>query len=173
VAAVPVSLRTGDDAGAMGNRLSAMLVDLATTVDDPVARLRAIAEGSRAAKEQDRLLGPETLSGLAALTPAVLLAAMGALERRFGLSGRLPPACNLIVSNFPGPPTHLYCAGARMVAAYPLGPLALGNGLNITVQSYLDTLWFGIVACPDTVPEPDAIPGRLDDALGELLKATA
>jgi diacylglycerol O-acyltransferase len=173
VAAVPVSVRTGDDAGAMGNRLSAMLVDLATTVDDPVARLRVIAERSRAAKEQDRILGPETLSGLAGLTPAVILAAIGALERRFGLSGRIPPVCNLIVSSFPGPPSHLYCAGARMVAAYPIGPLALGSGLNITVQSYLDMLWFGIVACPDAVPASGEFPGRLDEVLGELVKATA
>ena len=172
VAAVPVSVRTGNDEGTMGNRLSAMLVDLATTVDDPADRLHAIVERSRAAKEQDRLLGPDTLSGLAGLTPAVLLAAMGAVEARFGLSSRIPPACNLIVSNFPGPPAHLYCAGARMVAAYPMGPLALGNGLNITVQSYLDTLWFGIVACPDAVPAPERLADRLTDALGELTKAT-
>jgi diacylglycerol O-acyltransferase len=172
VAAVPVSVRTGDDEGTMGNRLSAMLVDLATTVDDPAARLHAITERSRAAKEQDRLLGPDTLSDLAGLTPPVLLAAMGALEARFGLSGRMPPACNLIVSNFPGPPSHLYCAGARMVAAYPMGPLALGNALNITVQSYLDTLWFGIVACPDAVPAPERLPARVADALGDLTKAT-
>ncbi|MGQ0802817.1 MAG: WS/DGAT/MGAT family O-acyltransferase [Actinomycetota bacterium] len=173
VAAVPVSVRTGDHEGAMGNRLSAMLVDLATTVDDPAARLGAIAEGARAAKEQDRLLGPETLSELAGLTPAPLLAAMGALEARFGVTGRMPPVCNLIVSNFPGPPTHLYCAGARMVAAYPMGPVGLGTGLNITVQSYLDTLWFGIVACPDAVPDSERLPGCLVDALGDLTKATA
>jgi len=173
VAAVPVSVRTGDHDGTMGNKLSAMLVDLATTFDDPVARLRAIAEGSRAAKAQDRLLGPTTLSELAALTPAVVLAAMGALESRFGLSGRIPPVCNLVVSNFPGPPSHLYCAGARMVAAYPMGPVALGTGLNITVQSYLDTLWFGIVACPDAVADAEQLPSRLTEAVGDLTKATA
>ncbi|MGH9033201.1 MAG: WS/DGAT domain-containing protein, partial [Acidimicrobiia bacterium] len=64
----------------------------------------------------------------------------------------------------------LYCAGARMEAAYPIGPLGVGTGLNITVQSYLDTLWFGVVACPDTFPDPSALPGRLTDALHELTK---
>lgn len=169
VAAVPVSVRTEDDRGTMGNRLSAMLVDLATTVDDPVARLHTIAAGTGAAKEQDRVLGPETVSQLADLTPPAVLAAIGGLESRFDLLGRIPPLCNLVVSNFPGPSFPLYCAGARMAAAYPMGPLALGTGVNITVQSYLDTLWFGIVTCPDTVPQPSALPDRLTDALGELI----
>ena len=168
VAAVPVSVRTEDDRGAMGNRLSAMLVDLATTVDDPVTRLQTIAAGNGAAKEQDRVLGPDTVSQLAGLTPPAVLAAIGGLESRFDLLARIPPVCNVVVSNFPGPSFPLYCAGARMAAAYPMGPLALGTGVNITVQSYLDTLWFGIVTCPDMVPQPSALPGRLTDALGEL-----
>jgi diacylglycerol O-acyltransferase / wax synthase len=96
---------------------------------------------------------------------------MGALESRFNVLGRVRPACNLIVSNFPGPPFPLYCAGARMVAAYPMGPLGIGTALNITVQSYLDTLWFGIVACPDVVPEPWTLADGITDAVGELRKA--
>jgi WS/DGAT/MGAT family acyltransferase len=168
VAAVPVSVRTEDQRGTMGNRLSAMLVDLATTVDDPVARLQTIAAGTGVAKEQDRVLGPDTVSELAGLTPSPVLAAIGGLESRFDLLSRIPPVCNVVVSNFPGPSFPLYCAGARMAAAYPMGPLALGTGVNITVQSYLDTLWFGIVTCPDMVPQPSALPGRLTDALGEL-----
>lgn len=171
VAGVPVSVRTEDERGTMGNRLSAMLVDLATTVDDPVLRLQAIAAGSRAAKEQDRVLGPDTVSQLAGMTPPAVLAAIGGLESRLGLLERMPPVCNLIVSNFPGPPLPLYCAGARLAAAYPMGPLGVGTGLNITVQSYLDTLWFGIVACPDTVPDPAALPGRLACARDELIGA--
>jgi len=67
----------------------------------------------------------------------------------------------------------LYCAGSRMVAAYPMGPLGLGTALNITVQSYLDTLWFGIVACPDVVPEPWTLAGGIADAVHDLGKASA
>ncbi|HEY4397319.1 MAG TPA: wax ester/triacylglycerol synthase family O-acyltransferase [Acidimicrobiia bacterium] len=171
VAAVPVSVRTGEQSETSTNRLSAMLVELGTTIDDPIARLRAIAASSGAAKAQHHVLGPETFSELADITPSPLLAAMGALETRFNLLGRIPPLCNLIVSNYPGPPFPLYCAGARMVAAYPMGPLGLGTALNITVQSYLDTLWFGIVACPDVVAEPDMLAAGIHDAVRELTKA--
>jgi diacylglycerol O-acyltransferase / wax synthase len=135
-----------------------------------MARLRAIAASSRAAKTQHHVLGPDTFSQLADVTPSPFLAAIGALESRFNLFGRIPPACNLIVSNFPGPPFPLYCAGARMVAAYPMGPLGLGTALNITVQSYLDTLWFGIVACPDVVPDPERLVTGIHDAVRKLGK---
>jgi WS/DGAT/MGAT family acyltransferase len=170
VAAVPVSVRTDDEGAMTSNHLSAMLVELGTTIDDPTERLQTIAASSRAAKTQHHVLGPSTFSQLADITPPAFIAALGALESRFGVLGRVPPLCNLIVSNFPGPPFPLYCAGARMVAAYPLGPLGLGTALNITVQSYLDTLWFGIVACPDVVPEPEALAAGIHDAVHELAK---
>ena len=173
VAAVPVSVRTDDEGAMTSNHLSAMLVELGTTIDDPMARLDAIAASSRAAKTQHHVLGSDTFSQLADVTPPAFIAALGALESRFNVLGRIPPVCNLIVSNFPGPRFPLYCAGARMVAAYPMGPLGLGTALNITVQSYLDTLWFGIVACPDVVPAPETLAAGIHDAVHELGKERA
>ncbi|HMF84645.1 MAG TPA: wax ester/triacylglycerol synthase family O-acyltransferase [Acidimicrobiia bacterium] len=170
VAAVPVSVRTDDEDPMTSNRVSAMLVDLGTTIDEPMTRLQTIAASSRAAKTQHQVLGPDTVSQLADITPPALIAGLGALESRFNVLGRIPPVCNLIMSNFPGPPFPLYCAGARMVAAYPMGPLGLGTALNMTVQSYLDTMWFGIVACPDVVPEPETLAAGIYDAVYELGK---
>jgi diacylglycerol O-acyltransferase len=171
VAAVPIAVPTEDGGATAGHRLSAMLVELGTTIDEPMARLQAIAASSRAAKTQHHVLGPDTVSQLADVTPPALVAAMGALESRFNVLGRIPPVCNLIVSNFPGPPFPLYCAGSRMVAAYPMGPLGIGTALNITVQSYLDRLWFGIVACPDVVPEPWTLADGIYESVRKLGKA--
>src|SRR6266511_1743855 len=170
VAAVPVSVRTENEQATMGNQLTAMLVELATTIENPMSRLQAPAASTRAAKAQNSVLGPETIPQLAGLTPPALLAAMGALDSRFHVLGRIPPACNLIVSNFTGPPFPLYCAGAHMVAAYPMGPLGIGTALNVTVQSYLDTLWFGIVTCPDVVLAPWTLTDRIPNALRDLTK---
>ena len=66
--------------------------------------------------------------------------------------GRMPPAVNLVISNVPGPPFPLYLAGARLEAMYPMGPLMLGMGLNITVISYRESLDFGFMCCPEIVP---------------------
>ena len=63
------------------------------------------------------------------------------------LANRHPPLHNLVISNVRGPGAPLYAAGARLTAAYPLGPLMEGAGMNITVLSYADSVDFGIVAC--------------------------
>ena len=38
---------------------------------------------------------------------------------------------NVVISNVPGPPFPLYLAGAELVAAYPMGPIMEGSGLNV------------------------------------------
>ena len=79
------------------------------------------------------------------------------------------PLFNLIVSNVPGPDFPLYLAGARMVAMYPLGPIIEGVGVNVTVFSYLDTMYVGIQGCWDLVPDIDAIAEGMESSLSELL----
>ncbi len=54
VAMVPISVRTEEQMGTMGNRVSSMFVDLASDIDDPVKRLHAIHEGTKNAKEQEK-----------------------------------------------------------------------------------------------------------------------
>jgi hypothetical protein len=77
---------------------------------------------------------------------------------------------NLIVSNVPGPDFPLYMAGARMVAMYPLGPVMEGVGLNVTVFSYLDTIYVGIQACWDLVPDIATVADGMQESLGELVR---
>jgi diacylglycerol O-acyltransferase len=47
IAMVPISTRAKDEHGQMGNKVSAMLLSLATNVEDPVERLKFIQEHSR------------------------------------------------------------------------------------------------------------------------------
>ena len=61
-----------EDRGALGNKVSAMLVSLATRVEDPAARLRLISAGMRPAKEQHATVASDLLARWAqALAPAV------------------------------------------------------------------------------------------------------
>ena len=111
VAMVPISVRTEDEKGAMGNRVSSMLTSLATDVDDPVARLRVISAGTRQAKEQDKAIGAETLTDWAEFAAPALAARAARLYTSMKIADRMRPLFNVTISNVPGPPFPLYSAG--------------------------------------------------------------
>jgi hypothetical protein len=60
-----------------------------------------------------------------------------------------------------------------MVSMYPMGPVMDGGALNITVQSYMGTMCFGLVADRDAVDDVWVVADALEDALSELKKAAA
>lgn len=170
VAMVPVSTRTGDDP-ALGNRISGMLVSLATDVADPVARLAAIAAATRVAKEQERLLGGHLFADMAQMAPPAL--ASRAMRWTAGLRvfDRMRPPYNLIVSSVPGPPMGLWCAGSRVDRLHPVGPVGEGSGLNVTTMTYQDTVHFGLLGCRRLLPDVQDLAIMVDDAAAQLLLA--
>ncbi|MEO7853417.1 MAG: WS/DGAT domain-containing protein, partial [Rubrivivax sp.] len=60
---------------------------------------------------------------------------------------------NVAISNVPGVQVPLYLAGAKMLDYYPVSIAAHGVALNITVQSYMGQLCFGLIACRRAVPD--------------------
>jgi WS/DGAT/MGAT family acyltransferase len=171
VAMVPMSVRTESDRGALGNKVSAMLVSLATSVADPVQRFTTIAAGTRLAKEQARVLSEDLIRGWAQLAFPALSTRVARLAGNLRLFDHVPPLFNVLVSNIVGPGFPLWCAGARLVALYPVGPLIEGVGLNVTVASYEGSLYAGILGCRDLVPEVERFGDHLSDAFAELAKA--
>lgn len=170
VALVPVSVRTEEERSSLGNRVSGMLVSLATGVSDPVARLGRIRDGMGMAKEQNRDIDPEVFSSWAEAAFPAVATRVSRLVTNFRLFDRVAPLFNLIVSNVPGPGIPLYLAGARLVSLYPLGPIVEGMGLNVTVFSYRDTVHVGVQGCWDLVPEIEDLARGMEDALAELLE---
>jgi WS/DGAT/MGAT family acyltransferase len=173
VAMVPMSVRTDDEVGSHGNRVSAMLTSLATHLDDPVERLGAVAEGMRRAKDQERLIGAATLTDWTEFTFPALIGRAARLTGSMRVFDRMRPLFNVTVSNVPGPPFPLFLAGARLVGMYPLGPVTEGVGLNMTVMSYCGMVYFGLNACRETVSGIAEMPKMLDEALDELLLAAS
>ena len=80
---------------------------------------------------------------------------------------RSPQVANLVISNVPGPPVPLYMAGAKMLTNYPCSIVVHGVALNITVQSYDQSLDFGLMADAAAMPEvrelADALRVAFDD----------
>jgi diacylglycerol O-acyltransferase len=171
VGMVPVSVRTEDEREAGGNKVSMMLCTLASDLDDPTERLAAINECMSEAKEQQKLIGADTLQEWIEFAAPAVAGRAARLYSRLRLADRHRPLFNVTISNVPGPPFPLYSAGARLVANYPVGPIIDGTGLNMTVMSYLDQLDFGLLACPDVLDDVWAVAEGLHRALDELVEA--
>jgi WS/DGAT/MGAT family acyltransferase len=169
VALVPVSVRTEAEQGALGNRVSGMLVSLATGVVDPAARLRHIRDGVRAAKEQNASVDPDVFASWAEAAFPAVATRLSRLVTNLRLFDHVAPPFNLVVSNVPGPDVPVYLAGARMESLHPLGPIVEGVGVNVTVFSYLDTVHVGVQACWDLVPDVAVLAGAMASSLGELV----
>lgn len=169
VASVPMALGAGDVAGT--DKLSALLVPLPVLEDDPVAQLEQVAEFSRQSKGAIDALGMDTVSDVAEFVPPLLVVSGSRLYDSLGLARLHPPLQTLVVSNMPGPPIPLYCAGARVEAVWPFGPLLVGSGLNITVLSNMGNLDVGMLACPDLVPDLWDIANAFPKAVETLLTA--
>ncbi len=173
VAMVPISVRTEGEKGAMGNKVSAMLTSLATTLDDPAQRLEAIVAGTRRAKEQEKAIPADTLSDWTEFMAPAVAARAARLYSAMRVADKLRPLFNVVISNVPGPSFPLYTCGAELEAMYPMGPITDGVGLNITIFSYRSGIHFGLVACRESVPDVDRISQHLQESLDELVKAAA
>jgi WS/DGAT/MGAT family acyltransferase len=167
VAGVPVSVRSDEQSGDLGNRVSTMFASLPTNVADPERRLYLSHEAMRAAKEQHQALPADLLADVTQFAMPAVAARAGQLAAQLRLVERISPF-NLIISNVPGPNVPLYLAGTPLLATYPVSAIADGQGLNITLLGYLGELHFGVLACRELVPDVDRIVGYLADELASL-----
>lgn len=169
VAFLPVNVRPKGDEGG-GNAVGAILSPMGTDIEDPVERLDAITAATRAAKGQLQTMTP---AAIIAYTAALLAPAGGQIAG--ALTGVQPPwpyTFNLCVSNVPGPREPLFFNGSRLEATYPVSIPIHGMALNITLQSYADTINFGFVGCRDRLPHLQRLAVYTGDALAALEDAS-
>ena len=159
IAFVPVSLRKDDSAS--GNQASLVLCNLATNVDDPIERIKAIHASMTIGKDKFGRMEQAQVINYSAISYA--------WEGVNLLTNAYPKkqAFNILISNVPGPKEPLYWNGATLSALYPASVVFNGQALNITFSSYLDKLHFGIVGCDKTLPNLEYLTEALDT---ELLK---
>lgn len=171
LAAIPISVRTEATKNALGNFVSTMYCSLATDVSDPKERLEEIVKSSVRGKEGHNAIGATTLMDWSQFAaPAVLGLASRTLQG-LGLDNRTRPPFNVAISNVPGPRVPLYWAGAKVHAIFPFSVTLENMGLNITLQSYLNHIDFGITAYKGTVSDPWLILDLLADAIDTYAEA--
>ncbi len=171
---VPISLREMGNTE-IRNQVFGMNVALATNYGDPLKRLEKI----RAESGTSKALAGSVKDAAPALQDFTLLGAptiLPGLMQLYGaskLADVIPQTVNLCISNTMGPPMPIYCAGAKLQALYPVSIATHGCGLNVTVQSYMANLDFGITAAKSALPDMDVFADMLVASFEELKTAAA
>lgn len=160
-AMVPVSVRSDEQRGALGNQVAAVWAPLPIWCEDPIERLRLIGEAMEGLKEGKQAVGAQVLTELSGFAPATILNQASRLMARQRFF-------NLVVTNVPGPQVPLYLMGREMIDLFPMVPLATKQALGIALMSYNGRLNFGLTGDYDLMPDLDELAGDLHAALTEL-----
>jgi len=162
---IPVNVRQEEESTAMGNRISAMFAALPVGIANPVARLKAVREKMVGLKQIGQAAGISAVFDLLALAAPMALRAVSNMAR-------VPNVLlNLVCTNVPGPMIPLYTVGHRLLAHYPLVPIAWDMGLGVAITSYDHKLYFGLMADAKAVPDIHRLKQALDEAFVELREA--
>lgn len=57
-----------------------------------------------------------------------------------------------------------YLAGAKLTEVYPVSVLSAGTALNITLYSYHEKVFFGLVGCKNELPDLDMLSRHVEAA---------
>ena len=142
----PVSARSKEQKGVLGNQLSMWLLDLPIAEADPKKRLEKLCQVTGALKESKQALGARTLVQATEWTGSTLLSLASRLLHR-------ARPFNLIVTNVPGPQVPVYLLGAQLESCYPQVPLFPNQALGVALLSYNGRLCWGFNADWDLVPD--------------------
>ena len=162
-ALVPVSMRSDEERGMLGNRLAIVRAPLPVYAHDPVERLRIVREEMARVKSSKQVMGAETLVALNDFAPPTMLAQAS----RLNFSTRL---FNLLVTNVPGPQFSLYVLGRELQTVVPVAFLPNKHALAIANFSYNGKLSFGLLGDYDSLDDLDLVRDGLEQSLRELVE---
>ncbi|WP_252260353.1 WS/DGAT/MGAT family O-acyltransferase [Erythrobacter aurantius] len=171
-AMAPISVRSGEEKGDMGNQVAAMIAPLGSHLSDPKERLEYVYRQTSNSKAMTNALGARTMTEVSKVNPLLYMALGAQLFSRVSLAHRLAMPFNTVVTNVPGPPIHIYSSGARLESmALSLICLTDGLGLAHVVQSYVDEAYISFTACRDIMPDPEFYSQCLQDSFDDMLAA--
>ena len=183
----PVSVRTEDQAGALGNQVSAIFPTLPAWSMNALQRLNAVCT------ETDRIKHDEEAQALALMTqgesllwpvamapsqlvgtpwdPTALLARLPLPAPPTG--GWRPPniGFNFTCTNVPGVQVPQYMCGHKVTDTIGLLVLTGNVGFSVTILSYNKELFFNFICEPRLLPDLETIVAAADHVFAELCEA--
>lgn len=172
-AMAPISVRAEGEKAALGNLVSAMIINLGTHIADPAKRLAYIHGEAKNSKAMTNAVGARTLTDYSQLIPSGLAGLGARLYTRLGVANAHAPVFNCVATNVPGSRVPLYFAGARMVKMMGMGPVFDGMGLINTIYSYGDDIAISFTSDRQMMPDPANYAAAIRMAFEELRDAVA
>jgi WS/DGAT/MGAT family acyltransferase len=160
---VPVSVRTSQARGSLGNQVAAIFCPLPVHRADPLARLREVSASMADLKERRQAVGAMALTRLGNFAPHVLAALATRLQGK-------APWFNLVVTNVPGPQMPLYLLGKKLLACHPLVPLTTTTTISVALLSYNGSIDIGLLGDAELAEDLPALKLAMKSALAKLSK---
>jgi len=154
-----VSTRSDNNIG--GNAFTPVLVQVSGLPATSAQRIQAMHAATKLAQEKSSRGGSvSSLSGIANLLPTSVVTKTARNQ-----AARI----DFATSNLRGAPFELFCAGGKVEATFPLGPVA-GTAANITALSYNGSLDLGMFIDPVAIEDPADFRDCVETAFADLLE---
>jgi len=160
-ASIPVSIRTDEQRGTLGNQIALWMLDLPVAERDARRRLQKVRENTARLKESRQTLGAQVLAAVSEWTSTTLLSLAVRLTTR-------SRPFNLVVTNVPGPQIPLYLLGAELRECYPMLALLPNQALGVALFSYAGKLCWGFIADWDLIPDLHEFVDAITSSFREL-----
>jgi WS/DGAT/MGAT family acyltransferase len=165
---VPVSTRTADAPGEIGNQVTAFFADLPVGVADPLDVVARVSAQLRGLKQSGSAISVNMMIKAADFVPSSLFA-LGAR-----LSARAPQrSVSTVTTNVPGPQWPIYLIGRQLLEMFPYIPIAYGLRITMGIFSYDGQITMGITGDADAVDDVDQLAAAIEDGLAALRDAAA
>ncbi len=148
-----------------GNNISTMSPLLYTNIEDPLERLQAIYQETKAQKATRKGLSARLMTDVTRHIPASTQLLAARLAMRSEMAGRMTNVC---ISNVPGPQVPVFMNGAKVITQMGLGPLSDRMGLFILISSYNGEVSFSITSCRRTLPDIELFVSFINESFAEL-----
>ncbi|WP_100641364.1 wax ester/triacylglycerol synthase family O-acyltransferase [Marinobacter salexigens] len=170
IAMTPISVRSRALNRTTGSQMSAILLDLATSEQNPAQRVHRIHRNAANSDPYHEAIAADRLTEL---LPSTMLALSARLYSELQLAQRYQPVFNLPITNVPGPQVPLYLQGARLVQQYNAAPLFDSMGMAIVAISYQGSLTLSFTICPDVVADGSSLQTYVYESLDAIEEAAS
>src|SRR5699024_2007238 len=145
--------------GATDNRVSVMLPYLPVEEENPLRRLQLVHSRLTRTKSTGQRQAGSAFVSAANYLPFPLTAWAVRLLTHLPQHG-----VTTIATNVPGPSQTLHIMGRKVLEVLPVPPIALQLRTGVAMLSYAESLFFGVLADYDTMPDIDEFARSIESA---------